>query len=183
MTGNNRYDNPRHYDHTAYLAQQQKARGAQWEPLEGDNPLVQVSRQALQPFEPGQDAINVSEQGRQTDNAETVSKGILIQSLPVIGLSLPLSIGICALAWLSGIVQAGFMAYVVSVLVLWGGFSLLCYNALAKRSQAHSFYGVERLKVESLTSIKRQEMSQDYALKRAALDAYIKRLEGGRNEQ
>jgi len=143
---------------------------------------MQVTRQALQPFEAGQDAITVGAQGRQDDNAETIARGILVQSLPVIALSLPLSIGICALAWLTGIVQASFLAFTFAVLVLWGGLSLLAYNRIAQRSQANSYYGVERLKVESLTGIKQQELSQDYALKRAALDAYIRRLEKSDHE-
>ena len=144
--------------------------------------MVQVSRQALQPYEPAQDAISVSSQGRQVDDAETVARGILIQALPVIGLSFPLSICICGLAWLSGIVSAGSLAYVISVLGLWGGLSLLCYARVANKSHAHSHYGVERLKVESLIGIKQQELANDYALKRAALDAYIRRLEGDQHE-
>ena len=84
--------------------------------------------------------------------------------------------------WLSGIVSAGFLAYVISVLGLWGGLSLLCYARVASKSHAHSYYGVERLKVESLTDIKQQELANDYALKRAALDAYLKHLEGKDHE-
>ncbi|MCB0189555.1 MAG: hypothetical protein KDE31_35025 [Caldilineaceae bacterium] len=141
-----------------------------------------MSKQALQPYDAGQDAIIVSEQGKQDDNAVSVSKGIVLQALPVIGLSLPLSIGICALAWLSGIVQAGFVAYVVSVLVIWGGFSLFCYNVVARRSHDHSYYGTERLKIQNLTDLKRQELSQDFHLKQMALSAYIKRLEGNTDE-
>lgn len=159
----------------------QKANAGGWEPLE-QSPVVQFSRQALQPYEPAQDAIMVSSQGKQADDAESVARGILIQALPVIGLSLPLSICICGLAWLSGLVSAGFLAYVISVLGLWGGLSLLCYARVARQSHAHSYYGVERLKVESLTGIKQQELANDYALKRAALDAYLKHLEGKDHE-
>ena len=155
----------------------QKANAGGWEAIEA-SPVVQVSRQALQPYEPAQDAISVSSQGRQVDDAESVARGILIQALPVIGLSFPLSICICGLAWLSGIVSAGFLAYVISVLGLWGGLSLLCYARVASKSHAHSYYGVERLKVESLTGIRHQEMANDYALKRAALDAYLRHLGG-----
>ena len=167
----------RFYDHSAYLATQQQAR-PQWEALENDNPVVQVTRQALQPHEASQDAISVSQQGKQSDDAVLVARGTLIRSLPVIGLSLPLSICITALAWLSGIVTAGFLAYVVSVLGLWGAFSLACYARIAANDHKFSHYGTEHHKIDALTSIKQQELSQDYALKRAALDAYIRRLEG-----
>lgn len=159
----------------------QKTNAGGWEPIE-QSPVVQLSRQALQPHEPAQDAIAVSSQGKQADDAESVARGILIQALPVIGLSLPLSICICGLAWLSGLVSAGFLAYVISVLGLWGGLSLLCYARVASKSHAHSYYGVERLKVESLTDIRQQELANDYALKKAALDAYIRRLEGDPHE-
>ena len=176
--------NERFYDHTQYLAERSQQRpGSDWEPVEV-SPIAPLIRQSLQPIEPTQgEIIGVSQQGRQADDAAIVAKGTLIRALPVIGLSLPLSICITALAWLSGIVSAGFLAYVVSVLGLWGAFSLACYARIAHNDHKHSHYGVERLKVESLTGIRHQELANDYALKRAALDAYIRRLEGRNDGQ
>ena len=173
----------RFYDHTKYLAEQHQARG-QWEAIDDSNPIVQVTRQALLPHEATQgEIITVSQQGHQNDDAEKVARGTLIRALPVIGLSLPLSICIAGLAWLSGLVSAGFVAFVVSVLGLWGAFSLFLYSRIAKVDHQHSHYGVERLKVEAMTGIRHQELANDYALKRAALDAYIRRLEGRNDGQ
>ncbi|MCB0083787.1 MAG: hypothetical protein KDE47_22765 [Caldilineaceae bacterium] len=170
----------RFYDHTQYLAERRQER--KWEPVEG-SPIAPLIQQSLAPIEPAQgEVIAVSQQGQQANDAVLVARGSLIRALPVIGLSLPLSICITGLAWLSGIVSAGFLAYVVSVLGLWGAFSLLLYSRIAKQDHQHSHYGVERLKVQSLTGIRHQELANDYALKRAALDAYIRRLEGQNNE-
>ena len=172
----------RHYDHTAWLARKrQTSSTSYWEPLE-DNPIAPISRAAIQPLESAQDVISLSGKGKQTDDAVTVAQGTHLRALPVIGLSLPLSIGICALAWLSGIVTAGFLSYIVTVLVVWGAISLACYTRIARQDHVHSHYGVERLKVQSLTALKQQEMASDYALKRAALDAYIRRLEEANGE-
>lgn len=171
------------YDHTQWIAEQRQAR-PQWEAMpDMGNPIVQVTKQALQPLETAQsEVIAMGEQGRQDDNAESIARGVLIQALPVIGLSLPLAGLIMALVWMTGIVSVGFLGNAVGVFGLWSLFSLFCYNQIAKRSQKHSYYGVEHHKIDALTGIRHQELSNDYHLKRAALDAYIRQLESKNRE-
>lgn len=180
----------KHYDHNAWLAQQpskaplgRHLNGAEgvWEPVEGDS-LIQLGQTALRPAEAFIEPIQLSARGQQADDAAGVAKGTLLRALPVIGLALPLAICIAGLAWLSGLVSAGFVAFVISVLGLWGGFSLLLYSYIARQDHVYSFYGVERLKVLWLARLKEQQQANDYALKRAALDAYIRRLEAQYDE-
>ncbi|MCB0105786.1 MAG: hypothetical protein KDE53_07750 [Caldilineaceae bacterium] len=160
-----------HYDHVAW--RQTQPRG--WEPL--DNPIVPAQpMRALPPLKSLPDAIAVGAQGRQEDNAETIARGIVVQAIPVIALSLPLAILIMALVWMSGVVSVNFLGFCVGVFGLWATFSLFCYNQLARRSHTHSYYGVELAKVHSLTTLKQQELRQDFELKRLALNAYLNQI-------
>lgn len=124
------------------------------------------------------DVIIVGAQGAQHDDATTIAKGTLMRSLPVMGMFLPLGAAITLLGVVLGVVGTVLQGTMI-ILLIWGGGSLYAYVCMANNDHKHSYYGVERLKVESLTDIKQQELANDYALKRAALDAYIRRLGGG----
>ena len=175
-------NNERFYDHGAWLAERrQDAPRGVWESVEGHSPIIHV-QQALQPTEQTTGAIVASQQGRQVDDAQTVAKGTLIRSLPVIALSFPLSIGVCALAWLSGIVQAGFRAYVVSVLVLWGAISLYCYSHIARQDHTHSFYGAELRKIDAHERIAHHEIDARERLAIRALETHERLITGRRGQ-
>jgi Flp pilus assembly protein TadB len=116
------------------------------EPLR-DNPVIMVAAQHLEPTEQPQSAQGA--QGKQTDTAETIARGVLIESLPLLGLSLLLAILIMFLVWYTGVVNVGLLGYFVGVLGIAGLVGTFCYNMVAKRAHEHSYYGAENRKTDA----------------------------------
>ena len=168
----------RHNNFVAPLVKHTTTLNGDWEPLES-NPVIQVSPQSLAPSE--QARMQSTGQSKQTDTAKTVAQGILIESVIVVLLVGLVAIGICAIVWLSGIVQAGPVTYITSVLVVWGSLGLLAYNHVSKRSHNKSPNGVEWHRISQEAGIAHHEVESRERIIMAAIERHhqreMKRLE------
>ena len=143
-----------------------------WEPV-ADSPLVHVTTHALTSSASAADALILSDKGHQSDDAQSVARGTLIRSAPIIAITLPVSIGVNGTAWALGIMAfPGFAAYAVTVLAMWGVVSLGLYIYMARTDQHFSYYGTEHHKIDAHERIAHHEITVRERLALQALEAH-----------
>ena len=166
---------PRFYDHVAYQSERSGV---------GKQLALPADRSALSAVwsvvekELDEDVIVFSSKGEQKDDALLLARSTVLRALPIFALNLPLSILAVFSVWWVGLVQLGFVAYVVWVVGLWGAFCVVMYMVIAWQDHRFSFYGLERLKAHLFADVQRLKIERDYEIRRASLDAYIKLLLG-----
>ena len=131
-----------------------------------DNPIIEVMTGQMEATERPQMAS--SGQGKQTDTAETIARGVVVESAIPMGLAGLLAGLIMFLVWYTGIVEIGLFGYFVGVLGLWSALALVIHDRISKRAHKLSHYGVESQKVGATENVAHHQIdSQERIIMRA----------------
>ena len=108
--------------------------------------------------------------------------GLILRSLPLLGLQFLLSIGLVGLAALTVWSSASLGPSVILILVLWGLMASGTYIWLDKNERSDSRVGLEKHRINAAVGLEFHRVDLDYDLRKRALDAYIRSIES-QNEQ
>lgn len=112
------------------------------------------------------DALTTLEGSHERTTSMDRSKALVVRLMPYSAVWLVLSVGV---AWWAS--MGGWF-----VLVAFAALTSVTYAYLDRTEYQFSRNGLERHKVNTLASLKRDEMSHQYELRRMALDAHLKML-------
>ncbi len=119
---------------------------------------------------------------KETTSARDRAVGLIMRSVPLLGLQFLLSIGLVGLAALTVWSSASLGPSVILILVLWGLMASGTYLWLDKNERADSRVGLEKHRIDAAVGLEFHRVDLDYDLKRRAVDAYIRSIES-QNEQ
>lgn len=112
---------------------------------------------------------------KEATSAVDRARGLQMRVLPFLALFALAGVVVGGVVWLvAGIVP---IAALVAVLVF-AGLGIGTYGRLNSTDYAHSGAGVERHRIDTAADLERQRMEHEQELRRLALDAYLKQLEG-----
>lgn len=112
------------------------------------------------------DALTTLEGARETTSGMDRSKALVVRLAPFTAVWLVLSVGV---SWAAS--MGGWFT-----LCLFAGLTASTYAFMDKREYEYSRNGLERHKVDTLASLKRDEMAHQQELRRMALEAHLKLL-------
>ena len=108
--------------------------------------------------------------------------GLILRSLPLLGLQFLLSIGLVGLAALTVWSSASLGPSVIVILALWGLMASGTYIWLDENERSDSRVGLEKHRINAAVGLEFHRVDLDYDLRKRALDAYIRSIES-QNEQ